>query len=208
MFNTSRKADSNRLSASPDPIGRTRLIGWMTGFLAISLLAEGCSHTGMDDHPLQSPAFAPESFFNGALTAHGVVKDYSGTAIRHFNADITACWKDGVGTLDERFIFDDGEEQTRIWTLTPSGNQHYIGTAGDVVGEGKAEWRGNALFLDYTLRIELEDGPIDVHIDDRMYRVSDNVVINESKMRKFGFGVGEILLTLIRHPEREYVCPN
>lgn len=105
-------------------------------------------------------------------------------------------------------MFDDGEQQVRIWTLTPDGAQRYIGTAGDVVGEGNARWQGNAMFLDYTLRIELEDGPIDVNIDDRMYRVSENVVINESKMRKFGVGVGEILLTLVRHPEREATCPS
>ena len=64
------------------------------------------------------------------------------------------------------------------------------------------------MFLDYTLRIELADGSIDVQIDDRMFRVSDNVVINESKMRKFGFGVGEILLTIIRHPDQTADCPS
>ena len=64
------------------------------------------------------------------------------------------------------------------------------------------------MFLDYTLRIDLEDGPLDVQIDVRMYRVSDNVVINESKMRKFGFGVGEIVLTLIRHPEEAVSCQD
>lgn len=176
--------------------------------LLLVVMVSGCGSTSVSDYEGQAPAFSPETFFRGVLTAHGVVKDYSDTVIRHFNADITACWKEGVGTLDERFTFDDGEAQTRIWTLTPNGDHHYIGTAGDVVGKGKAEWRGNAFFLDYTLRIELEDGPLDVHIDDRMYRVSENVVINESRMRKFGFGVGEILLTLIRHPEREYVCPD
>ena len=162
----------------------------------------------MDDYQAREPAFAPEDFFSGALTAHGVVKDFSGTAIRHFSADIVGCWSDGVGTLDEDFVFDDGEQQARIWTLTPNGDQTYIGTAGDVVGEGLARWQGNAMFLDYTLRIELADGPIDVKIDDRMYRVSDNVVINESKMRKFGFGVGEILLTIIRHPDQAADCPS
>jgi len=168
----------------------------------------GCSSATIDDYQGRSPAFAPEAFFNGALTAHGVVKDFSGKAIRHFQADITGCWRDGVGSLYEDFNFDDGEQQTRIWTLTPDGNQTFIGTAGDVVGEGLASWEGNAMFLDYTLRIELEDGPIDVRIDDRMYRVSENVVINESKMRKFGFGVGEILLTLIRHPEVKANCSS
>jgi len=174
----------------------------------LTLALAGCSSTSVDDYQAREPAFEPETFFNGALTAHGVVKDFSGTAIRHFSADITGCWADGVGTLDEDFVFDNGEEQTRIWTLTPTGARTYIGTAGDVVGEGLARWEGNAMFLDYTLRIQLEDGPIDVKIDDRMYRVSENVVINESKMRKFGFGVGEILLTLIRHPEASFTCPS
>ena len=180
------------------------------GFTLLSMLGllTACGSTSVDDYQAREPAFAPEVFFNGALTAHGVVKDFSGNAIRHFSADIVGCWSDGVGTLDEDFVFDDGEQQKRIWTLTPNGSQTYIGTAGDVVGEGLARWQGNAMFLDYTLRIELADGPIDVKIDDRMYRVSDNVVINESKMRKFGFGVGEILLTIIRHPDQAADCPS
>ena len=185
---------------------------WVVGreFALLSMLGllTACGSTSVDDYQGREPAFAPEDFFKGALTAHGVVKDFSGTAIRHFSADIEGCWSDGVGTLDEDFVFDNGEQQKRIWTLTPNGSQTYIGTAGDVVGEGLARWQGNAMFLDYTLRIELEDGPIDVKIDDRMYRVSDNVVINESKMRKFGFGVGEILLTIIRHPDQAAACPS
>ena len=171
------------------------------------LLVGGCSTASIENYRGRSPAFMPEDFFNGALTAHGVVKDFSGTAIRHFNADIVGCWSDGVGTLDESFVFDDGEQQTRVWTLTPSGDQTYIGTAGDVIGAGSARWAGNAMFLNYTLRIALEDSSIDVNIDDRMYRVSENVVVNESKMRKWGFGVGEIGLTLIRHPDLPVECP-
>ena len=171
-----------------------------------TLLLGGCGTASIEDYQDRSPAFMPEDFFNGALTAHGVVKDYSGSAIRHFNADITGCWSEGTGTLNEFFTFDDGEQQTHIWTLTPSGDRTYIGTAGDVVGDGSARWEGNAMFLDYTLRIALEDSSIDVHIDDRMYRISENVVVNESRMRKWGFGVGEILLTLIKHPEQPADC--
>ena len=187
---------------------RLGMLGQVSTLLGILIWLSACGSTSVDDYQAREPAFAPEDFFNGALTAHGVVKDFSGTAIRHFSADIMGCWSDGVGTLDEDFVFDDGEQQKRIWTLTPDGDQTYIGTAGDVVGEGLARWQGNAMFLDYTLRIELEDGPLDVKIDDRMYRVSDNVVINESKMRKFGFGVGEILLTIIRHPDQAVACPS
>ncbi len=197
-----RVSDAHRL------LGRLAIFSRGFALLGVLVGFTGCGSTSLDEYQAREPAFAPEDFFNGALTAHGVVKDFSGTAIRHFRADISGCWSEGVGTLDEDFVFDDGEQQKRVWTLTPNGSQTYVGTAGDVVGEGLARWQGNAMFLDYILRIELENGPIDVKIDDRMYRVSDNVVINESKMRKFGFGVGEILLTIIRHPDQAADCPN
>ena len=70
----------------------------------------------------------------------------------------------------------------------------YAATAGDVRGEGRASTSGNSMFLDYVLTIELEDGSIDVAVDDRMYLVSENVLINESSLTKFGLPVGGILL--------------
>ena len=80
---------------------------WLAVVVIIGLT--GCSTPSIVDYQDGTPAFEPENFFDGKLTAHGVVKDYSGKAIRHFNADIIACWDDGVGTLDESFVFDDGE---------------------------------------------------------------------------------------------------
>ena len=174
-------------------------------FLCLSVLA-GCQSASIDHYRTSSPSLNPAEFFDGFLTAHGIVKDYSGTVIRTFNADIHACWKDGIGTLDESFLFDDGEEQTRKWELTPNSAQRYTATAGDVVGNGDAEWAGNALFLNYVLSVALDEDTIDLSIDDRMYRVSDHVVINESKMSKFGLPVGEIVLTIIRHPSQEARC--
>jgi hypothetical protein len=132
------------------------------------------------------------------LTAHGVVKDGGGKVIRYFNADIKAYWRDGVGTLEEDFVFDDGEKSRRVWTLRPNGTGRYVGTAGDVVGEGQVRVAGNSMFLDYVLRITYGDGTLDLHIDDRMYLVTPDVLINESRMIKFGFAVGEILLVIER----------
>ena len=166
--------------------------------LAILLLS-ACSSASVDDHSNFTPQLDPVDFFDGKLTAHGVIKNRSGRVIRTFSADINAYWKDDIGTLEEDFVFDDGELQTRKWTLTPAQNGAYIGTAGDVVGEGKLTNAGNSIFLDYVLRIAYGESSIDIRVDDRMYLVSDNVVINESIMRKFGFRVGSISLVIIRH---------
>ncbi len=207
VFSLCFKPSSPRWFFFPGPSGRGFLCLRVLGVCLLLLGAlAGCSSVAVDDYADKAPQFSPTDFFSGQLTAHGVVKDFRGRAIRHFNADIKACWEGGVGTLDEQFVFDDGERQTRIWTLTPNPDGGYVATAGDVVGEGNAAWRGNVMFLDYLLQLELDSGPFVVRIDDRMYRVSDDVVINESKMKKWGVSVGEILLTIVRHPELPDPC--
>ncbi|MEM6484350.1 MAG: DUF3833 domain-containing protein [Pseudomonadota bacterium] len=157
-----------------------------------------CSSIEVTDYVGASPEFVPNEFFSGDLTASGVVKNRSGKVIRRFTADIVAYWKNGVGTLEEDFVFDDGEVSRRVWTLTPDGVGTYAATAGDVVGTGNARTSGNAMFLDYVLRVPYKDGSIDLKIDDRMYLVTPSILINESVMRKFGFRVGEIVLTIER----------
>ena len=156
----------------------------------------GCSSIRVEDYADRRPVLVPEQFFNGPLSAHGVVKNRSGKVIRSFNATIEAYWREGVGTLEEDFIFDDGEQQRRVWTLTPDGRGAYIGTAGDVIGESRIRVAGNSMFLQYVLRIPYNDSTLDVSIDDRMYLVSDTVLINESTLNKFGFEVGALLLVI------------
>jgi hypothetical protein len=167
-------------------------------FLLLLTLLTGC--TGQDIHQYgnRHPSFNAEEFFNGPLTAHGVLKDRSGNVTRHFNATINAYWKNGIGTLEERFEFNDGEIQFRNWTLTPQGNGHYVATAGDVLGEGKAETDGNAFHLDYTLQIPYKGKTLALAVDDWMFRVNDKVVINRSTLSKWGFNVGSIELAIIR----------
>lgn len=162
------------------------------------LALAACASVEVGDYAGNAPAMVPQAFFSGTLVAEGVVKNRGGRVIRRFTADIDASWRDGVGTLEEDFVFDDGERDRRVWTLRPHPDGGFIGTAGDVVGEGRASVAGNAMFLDYVLRLPWRDGTIDVGVDDRMYLVSEDVLINESTLSKFGFRVGEILLTIRR----------
>jgi len=163
--------------------------------LAIGILS-ACASISVTDYANNSPKLVLETFFNGQLRAHGIVKDRSGKVIRYFDASIDASWQDGVGTLDENFIFDDGEKQQRIWTITKDAAGKYFGTANDVIGSSQLKFAGNGLFLDYVLRVPYKDGTLDLSIDDRMYLVSEDVLINESVMTKWGFQVGEIVLVI------------
>lgn len=170
-------------------------------FLSVLLLA-GCAGPSLDDYQSRTPVLVPEQFFQGSLTAHGVVKNLSGEVIRTFEADIEASWSDdGTGTLDEVFRFDDGEVDTRVWTLTPE-EDGYRAEAGDVVEPGFMEWRGNAIHMNYVLEVPYGDGTIDVRMDDWMYLVTPDTLINETAMSKWGIGVGEVVLVIRRTNDR------
>jgi len=155
-----------------------------------------CSSISVEDYATNKPQMVAEEFFNGKLLAHGIVKDRAGKVIRYFSASIDASWRDGIGTLDESFVFDDGEQQTRVWTLKPTGQNSYLATAGDVIGDGKMTVAGNSVFLDYVLRVPYDGDSIDLRIDDRMYLVSERVLLNESIMTKWGFEVGSLMLVI------------
>ena len=160
-------------------------------------MLSSCSTTAIDDYSGNHPQLDLPTFFNGELTAHGVLKNRSGKVTRYFNATINAYWKNGVGTLEEKFVFDDGEIQYRNWTLTPTADG-YAATAGDVIGTGTAQVKGNAMRLNYVLEINYKGSPLQLNVDDWMWQVDNNTLLNESTLRKFGFKVGSIQLVIVK----------
>ncbi|TGN39480.1 DUF3833 domain-containing protein [Marinobacter confluentis] len=167
--------------------------------LLMTVMLAGCAGPGLDDYSGMEPVLTPQEFFTGELSARGVVKNRSGEVIRTFDADISASWDDqGVGTLDEEFRFDDGEVQTRVWTLTPNEDGSLHADAGDVVEPGTMNWQGNAINMNYVLRVAYGEGDdtIDVSMDDWMYLITPDTLINETTMTKWGFEVGEIVLVI------------
>lgn len=168
----------------------------------MSLFLISCSGVSVQDYADMHPVMKPETFFNGELIAHGIVKNRSGKVIRYFNADMKGTWQDGIGTLEEDFFFNDGEKQRRVWKFTNKSEGLYSGTADDVIGTASGKASGNSIFWQYILRIPYKKGTIDLKIDDRMYLVKPNVLINESVMHKFGFKVGEIVLVIRKKESR------
>lgn len=172
-------------------------VRYLTGIVLLVLpFLAACSGPAVDDYAGQEPELVPSEFFQGELSARGVVKDRSGKVIRHFDATIDASWDaDGVGTLDEVFEYSDGETDTRIWTLEPREGGYHA-TAGDVTEPGFMEFEGNAIHMNYVLEVPYGDSTLNVRMDDWMYRVNEDTVINETAMTYWGFQVGEVVLVI------------
>ncbi len=170
-------------------------------FLTLGLcgLLGGCSSMHIDDFAESTPEFVPQAYFNGPMTAYGMVKDSDGKITRRFKGKLVGSWDaNGVGTLDEHFVYDDGEKQHRVWTLRPTGEKTFIGTAGDIVGEASMVAKGNTVMIDYTMRVPYKGGTIDIDVRDWLHLQEDGVILNHSKMKKFGFEVGELVITIIK----------
>jgi hypothetical protein len=119
----------------------------------------------------------------------------SGKVIKRFHVVIEASWRGRTGTLDERFTYDDGSTQRRVWTLTARGDGRYTGTADDVVGEAEGQARGNAFRWRYVMALPVDGTTYQVDFDDWMYLMDDTVLLNRSEMRKFGVRLGEVTLS-------------
>lgn len=167
--------------------------------LGLCTLLTGCSSMELDDFNNTTPEFIPQIYFNGPLKAYGMVKDRNGKVLRTFKGDLVGSWDaNGVGTLDEHFIYNDGEKLHRTWIMKPNGDKKFIATAGDIVGNASMQARGNTVMIDYTMRIPYGDGILDIDVRDWLHLQDDGVILNHSKMKKFGFEVGELVITIIK----------
>jgi hypothetical protein len=165
-----------------------------------SLFFLGCSSMNIEDFSDTKPEFVPQEYLNGKLKAYGIVKNRSGQIIRSFKGDLVGSWDaNGVGTLKEHFVYNDGEELDRVWVLQPTANKkEFIGTAGDIVGNAPMVANGNTVMIDYTMKVPYGDSTLDIDVRDWLHLQEDGVIINHSKMKKFGFEVGELVITIIK----------
>lgn len=144
----------------------------------------------------QTPTLVFSSFFDGPLTVTGLLKNRFGHVQRRFTATIAARWNGNKGILDERFVFDDGEVQTRTWHVDQVDAHHIEATAGDVVGVAKGQNAGHALHLRYKLAVPLRGRQIVFEMSDWMFQIDAKTIINHTIMSKWGFKVGELMIVI------------
>ena len=76
-----------------------------------------CAGTAIKTYQNNQPKLDIREYLNGKIKAYGILEDRKGNITRRFTVDMTGTWQDGKGVLEEFFIFDDGEESERIWTI-------------------------------------------------------------------------------------------
>ena len=158
----------------------------------------GCfSFHKTEDYADQNPKIDIRQFFNGKLEAWGELTDFKGKVSRTFYADMEGKFDAKGGELHEVFQWNDGERQTRTWKITFKDENHFTGTADDVVGTAEGTQHGNAANMKYTLAVKRDGGStIELSLNDWMFLAKEGQVINHIVMKKLGFKVAELNIAI------------
>jgi len=183
----------------------TKKITQVCVYATLLLGVMSCSSASIEDYQHTTPALDLVTFFDGKLTAAGIVQDFSGKVTRKFTVTMQAHWTDSaegkLGVINEWFVYDDGEKQTRVWNIIAKGNGIYQGSANDILGIAQGESRGSALRWRYDMQLAVDGSEYQVHFDDWMFLVDNHTIINKSDIIKFGFTVAQVTLVISKQQD-------
>jgi hypothetical protein len=185
--------------------GLMKKLAYVCLYTGLLLGVMSCSSTSIEDYQNTTPRLDLATFFDGKLTAAGIVQDFSGKVTRKFTVTMEANWTDSPegkqGVINEWFIYDDGEKQTRVWKIIDKGNGVYQGTANDILGIAQGESRGSALRWRYDMQLAVDGSEYQVHFDDWMFLVDNQTIINKSDIIKFGITVAQVTLVISKQED-------
>ena len=162
--------------------------------LFVAILLASCSDNNMKpiDFKDQKPRLIIEEYLSGNVKAWGILQNRSGKVTRQFSADLNGKWDGKQLILDEKFIWNDGEIQTRQWKIDKIDEHNYEGTAGDVVGKAKGYSYGPAFKFEYVLLVPVKGKEMKITFDDWIFMQDEKIAINRATLTKFRFKVGEL----------------
>jgi hypothetical protein len=163
-------------------------------FLPFLFLLSSCAITDVNHYKNEQPKLDLEKYFIGTTEAWGMFQKRSGEVVKRFYVSIEGKKVGENLILDEQFKNSDGTTEQRIWTLTKQTDGTWRGRADDVKGEAIGQLAGNAFKWQYTLLLPVDGSVYEMQMDDWMYLMDEDTMINRASMQKFGLEVGEVTL--------------
>ena len=144
-----------------------------------------------------SETFKFEDYFAGKTVAYGTFSAINGVR-RTFRVDLRGTWNGKTLKLVEKFRYDDGERDTKIWYFTKTGAGQYVGRRSDVEGVANVTIKGDTARYGYKLFLDAENRKNLVHFRDKMVLLKDGTVHNTATVFKSIFPVGRVVVNFAR----------
>ena len=178
----------------------------------LSITNSACVRSGINTLADRKPQLDLLAFFEGQTVALGIFEDRFGNLRRQFRVALEGTVDGDVLTLDESFLYDDGEQDFRKWVIRRTGHGYdgeilFEGSAEDVTGVAKGALSGNALNWQYDVVLSMGGRDVEVHFDDWIYRQHEDVAINRAYVSKFGIEIGSVTIVFFRGDAADAVSP-
>ena len=110
-----------------------------------------------------------------------------GSSVAYIDTENTFS-KEKIKRIAKRFGLDEKKTLAQIYHARIYSSDH----------QSQMISKGNTVIIDYTMRVPYNDSTIDINVRDWLHLQEDGVILNHSKMKKFGFEVGELVITIIK----------
>ena len=165
----------------------------------LSVGISACARNNITTLADRAPKLDLQTFFAGQTVALGIFEDRFGNLRRQFRVVLEGTVDGDVLTLDETFLYDDGEQDFRKWVIRRTGKGKdgevlYEGSAEDIMGVASGAVSGNALNWEYDVVLSIDGRDVEVHFDDWIYQQHEDVAINRAYVSKFGIEIGSVTI--------------
>ena len=186
--------------------------------LAMALLSglsvgiSACARNNITTLADRAPKLDLQTFFAGQAVALGIFEDRFGNLRRQFRVVLEGTVDGDALTLDETFLYDDGEQDFRKWVIRRTGKGKdgevlYEGSAEDIMGVASGAVSGNALNWEYDVVLSIDGRDVEVHFDDWIYQQHEDVAINRAYVSKFGIEIGSVTIVFLRGDAADAISP-
>ena len=148
----------------------------------------------IEDFANTKPEFNLMQFFEGEVTAWGIIEDRFGNLKRQFKVKMHGKINNGILTLEEDFYYADGETDKRVWEFSKLGEDTYQGLANDIIGKAIGKEVGNAFNMKYKMDLDLGFAELRVSFNDWMFRIDHETIVNKASISKFGLNIANVTL--------------
>lgn len=167
-------------------------------YLLTPLFLSGCMSMDIATVSQTEPKLDLKRYFDGKVYAWGIFEDRFGKVRRQFLVEIDGQLDGEQLILNEKFLYNDGERATRVWTINEASENRFSGTAPDILNQAEGEVSGNTLNWRYTMDLPVGDSTWRVDFDDWMLLQQGGVLLNRAFVKKWGVTLGSVTLSFMR----------
>ena len=149
---------------------------------------------------LAKEPFTFEDYFRGHTIAYGRFQSITGVD-RRFSVDLRGTWNGRRLKLVEKFKYDDGERDTKIWYFTKTGPGRYDARRADVPAVPKVRIHGNVARYVYPVYLDAKNRKNRVFFRDKLVKLKDGTIHNTATVFNFLLPVAKVQVNFAKQKD-------